>query len=147
MSIDSWIPVVAGEEIGWLGEVSAVSHLLSRNTPFFKAAHECLTRSFSRADASGEGGGKLRPGGGSCRKPSIWDTTFIITYRKRHEADAAMAERRGDGNLAPWGPDFVDANVGTEILPKVLQTILHVMQCTSIRCNALANDAVQRTCT
>lgn len=108
----------AGEEIGWVGEESGVSCLLSREVPFFKAAHECLQRSYGRGVEGA--GSKTSSARGSWRKPSIWDTTFIVTYRRRHEADSQMAERRGDGgNAAPWGADYVDANIGTAALPKV----------------------------
>jgi hypothetical protein len=101
-----------------VGEESGVSCLLSREVPFFKAAHECLMRSYGRG---GEGGAaKTNSGRGGWRKPAIWDTTFIVTYRRRHAADSRMADRRGDGgNLAPWGADHVEANIGTPALPKV----------------------------
>ena len=105
-----------------MGEESGVSFLLSREIPFFKAAHECLLRSHGKGNQSSDvGAAKSSTGRGGWRKPSLWDTTFIVTYRRRHEADARMAERRGDGgNLAPWGADYVEANIGTAALPKVL---------------------------
>ncbi len=114
------ITLVAGEEIGWVGEESGVSCLLSRDTPFFRAAHECLLQSYVRGQSKDAVLSKSNHSRAGWRRPSIWDTTFIITYRRQHATDVCMAERRGDGgNMAPWGSDFVEANIGTSALPKV----------------------------
>jgi hypothetical protein len=112
------IGIFAGEDLDFEGEHSENSYRLVRDIPFVKAAHECCSQFYVRgqpkaarvSESTYEQAGRMLP--------SIWDTTFIITYRRQHEIDR-MQEQRGYGaSTAFWGPDY-EANTGALALPKV----------------------------
>jgi hypothetical protein len=76
--------------------------------PFLQAARECWLQSHARPEDAGLSTSDHE-------KPSIWDTTFMITYSRQRESDsgACMPERRCDGErMAPGGPGFEEPIAG-----------------------------------